>query len=183
MAFATPSTVIWPTGIGDFLVKRVSTGETQGDRDGTVERNLGTGGYLVSAPGRPLLWDQASPIATTSEVLVFRDERPLESDLDVFSPQAGEGSAESKPLDTVSAVNAYETAVEEAGAEQGPAMSESVASNGRRGSILDEKFVNWVTRRIDETKVEIPFNLPTEGSIVEPVAPTDRVRVRYRVEP
>jgi hypothetical protein len=50
-------------------------------------------------------------------------------------------------------------------------------------SVIDENFVNWVTHRMRNSKVEVPFQLPTEVNSEEETAPTERVRVRYRVEP
>jgi len=188
--------MIWPTEIGTFLIRRgdrqpAATGQVPAEADPIVAWTVpAVDGYLAAGPGRPLRW--ASPVESATSTVVLRFER---SDRSGRSENRNLAAADAAPLSLEAngepdgvlmaedsttyrmqseQLSPVEVAVEEPEAESPPAT---------RRSVLDEKFVNWVTRRMDDTKVEIPFQLPTETTEGEPVAPTERVRVRYRTEP
>ena len=90
------------------------------------------------------------------------------------------------PLETVALAepdNTQGLSDHESGQTEIPPAEQLTPPETSRRSFLDQKFVNWVTRRMDDTEVEIPFLLPSGSSTEEPAAPTERVRVRYRTEP
>lgn len=179
MALAARADMIWPTGLGDFLV-RVDTAAAAFEAEEPAAR-----GYLAEGPARPLQWREETEAATTTTVLRFGENRVTVSHGSTIAPQQNNDTVriEAAPSREVVMPAIYEETAPEIVVEDLSAVTETAPERAGRRSVLDEKFVNWVTRRIDDTKVEIPFTLPTEPGEGEPVAPTERVRVRYREEP
>lgn len=186
--------MIWPTEIGTFLIRRgdrqpAATGQVPAEADPLVARTVpAVDGYLAAGPGRPLRW--ASPVESATSTVVLRFERSDRS----RSGNRNLAAADAAPLSLEAndepggVLVAEDSTTYRLQSEQLPPVEVAVeepeeAPPATRRSVLDEKFVNWVTRRMDDTKVEIPFQLPTETTEGEPVAPTERVRVRYRTEP
>lgn len=180
MTFASPPTMIWPTGIGDFLVRTVSPSNAETDNRSVARK--GSDGYLRTGPARPLLWVDTSPVATTTLVLRF-EEKKIETPefstatLGEETPMGYFDEISGQPMTLVADRNERSMGATEA-AEVVPEPSKV---DDR--ILMNQRFVNWVTQRTDDAKVEIPFMLPSDPNLEEPAAPTERVRVRYRTEP
>ncbi len=191
IAPAGPSVRIWPKSIGDYvnvhsrpLLRRTPAAEEQ--RDGELEP-ISRRGYLVTGPGRALVWENRMPAATTSFTL---DLHKADESADEVNDEPDLGHAVDDRVE-----RRFLEAAERASVEVAPEMAHSPPeiaerdppsgeeSHAGRG-ILDEDFINWVTRRVERTRVEVPFRLPSETLTGEqPKAPSDRIGVRYRVEP
>jgi hypothetical protein len=193
MSLAAQSSMIWPTGIGTFLVKRGPASEWPGAREraeagAAVSAPGRSSGYLASGAARPLRWDQPVDAATSTLVLRFETEddksETARRALIASAAEAREMRLEESALRSLMVMEEPpRVELVSASPPEPVPMPEEASEPPARGGVLDEQFVNWVTRRIGETKVEIPFQLPTEATEGDRVAPTERVRVRYRVEP
>lgn len=180
--------MVWPSGVSASQTRRGRHQPEFLEAEPSPVVTPHREGYLETGPARPLVWADNGMSATSTVVLRFetRAAQPPPVSTNPAAPDSQFSfSTESDPSQTM--VGEFETrslgsrpaTVVETAPPAEPPKPEPPPSR----SVLDERFLNWVTRRIDDTKVEIPFQLPTEPSEGEMIAPTERVRVRYREEP
>lgn len=152
-----------------------------------VEEILSKGtGYLVSAPGRSLAWQEGRAGPTR----IFEIQEPSRLS-DAGAAGNRDGSRQRGALNPDPPEMSELTPMVPLKLGEGvPAPEAAEAPVGgdtvRRpqGGVFDEDFVNWITRRVDEGKVEVPFRLPVPRSTEPSIqVPDERVRVRYRIEP
>ena len=176
-----PVPVVWEGSSGP----RVLGGHSLGPRQDEPQLAAPTEGYMANLQTRPLRWGHTRAVATTTTVLRF-GPRSLEV-LEDLPPPPPEETMQISREEIVTTLDSRETYQDILPQVEVATITDELAGQVEteplpQRTILDDKFVTWVTRRIDDSKVEVPFQLPTENN-TEPVAPTERVRVRYRVEP
>ncbi|MFP4282191.1 MAG: hypothetical protein ACLFU2_06180 [Opitutales bacterium] len=141
-------------------------------------------GYLVNAPARDLVWAETTPSPTTTMVMRFERAEPR-------ADAAELAKATESPETRFGPLDAPETSFFEdlpplpIPLPQSPLEEEEGEDYvvPRRSSVLDEGFVDWVTQGVDESKLEVPFQLPSGADPVDFTPPSERVRLRYRDEP
>lgn len=176
--------VVWDGVSGPRFIhgeeKRLSEPVSKATREAVVPS-----GYLARAQSQSLRWDQSRPSATETTVLHF-GPRKLEK-LESEPPPPVADTVAFSHEERATTLDSNETVQDITAEVSSITIADLYAQNEKpepvkEKAIIDEQFVNWVTRRMGDSKVEVPFQLPTENN-AEPVAPTERVRVRYRVEP
>lgn len=186
MGLAAQRSMIWPTGIGDFLIRRGTPPELA---NATPARDLDSrpvsDGYLRNGVARPLRWAEEPDRSTSMVVLRFENNGVTVSQPGISSQTETEPTVMHETDSPPPVVVRREVEPTVVVTEQPPVAvaATETPEQPTRPTVLDENFVNWVTRRIDETKVEIPFQLPTDPGGGDLITPTERVRVRYREEP